>query len=107
MPEEVAHVVADNRGAHQHSAQQVKVQPAARAGKTNREEKRIARKKEACQQAGFREDDSEQPGDAQRTRQQSARQFEQPLGVVQRPEEVQNGVHSANRRFQCVTEPRL
>ncbi len=82
MPEEVAHVVADNRGAHQHSAQQVKVQPAGGAGKADREEKRIAGKKEACQQARFREDDSEQPGDAERARQQSARQLKKPLGVV-------------------------
>ncbi len=62
--------------------------------KTDGKQKRIAGKKKSHQQTGFGEYDPEKSGDSQRTAEsKSAREFEKPLGVIQRLQKIYNGVH--------------
>src|SRR5665213_2071182 len=97
VAEEISHVVAHDRRAHEQPGKEINVVARGPAGYADAEEQGIARKEKTHQQAGFSEDNGEQPQHSQRVRKQVANEFQKPLGVIERLQEVRDCVHQLFR----------
>src|ERR1700679_3681496 len=93
--EKIADVVGDDGGAHEEPRGEVEGRSGGATGEANGKQERIAGEKKSDQQTGLGEYDPEEARDSQRAAEQSARQFEKPLGVIQRLQEIENCVHLA------------
>src|SRR5665213_1410415 len=93
VAEEISHVVANDRRAHEQSGKEINVVARGAAGYAYAEKQGITRQKKTNKQAGFSEDNGEKPQQSQRVCKQVANEFQKPLGVIERLQEVRDCVH--------------